>query len=75
MNHYHLDLVGGLSGDMFIGAVLDCVPELADELSDVVTAAGFKDLGILELESIESVVPTYLWRFRSYGEFHKEGEA
>ncbi|MEL6663995.1 MAG: complex I NDUFA9 subunit family protein [Pseudomonadota bacterium] len=29
------------------------------------------DLGVTEIESIESIVPTYLWRFRAYGEFHQ----
>jgi len=29
------------------------------------------DLGVTEIESIESIVPTYLWRFRTYGEFHQ----
>lgn len=28
------------------------------------------DLGVDELETVESIVPTYLWRFRPYGEFH-----
>lgn len=32
-------------------------------------AQTFADLGIAELESVESVVPTYLWRFRPYGQF------
>ncbi len=27
------------------------------------------DLGVAPLESIESIVPTYLWRFRPYGQF------
>lgn len=28
------------------------------------------DLGVTELESIEAIVPTYLWRFRQNGQFH-----
>ena len=27
------------------------------------------DLGITDLESIEAIAPTYLWRFRPHGEF------
>jgi NADH dehydrogenase len=38
-------------------------------------ALTLKDLGITAQESIESIVPTYLWRFRPYGEFHKASEA
>lgn len=33
------------------------------------------DLGVTEQEAVEAVVPTYLWRFRPYGEFHQEREA
>ncbi|MEO1965251.1 NAD-dependent epimerase/dehydratase family protein, partial [Hyphomonas sp.] len=33
------------------------------------------DLGVTTLESVEAIVPTYLWRFRDYGEFHKASEA
>ncbi len=33
------------------------------------------DLGVTQLESPEAIVPTYLWRFRDYGEFHKASEA
>ena len=33
------------------------------------------DLGVTTLESAEAIVPTYLWRFRDYGEFHKASEA
>ncbi len=29
------------------------------------------DLGITAPESIEATVPSYLWRFRTYGEFHQ----
>lgn len=46
--HIHLDLVGGLSGDMFISVLLDCFPEQASSLSEVMTAAGFADLVRLE---------------------------
>ena len=38
-------------------------------------ALTLKDLGIVELESVEAIVPSYLWRFRPYGEFHKPSEA
>lgn len=44
--------------------------------SDNVVAEGaltLSDLGVTELESVESIVPTYLWRFRPYGEFHETG--
>ena len=33
------------------------------------------DLGVSGLESVEAITPTYLWRFRPYGEFHKASEA
>ncbi|MCA8901238.1 MAG: complex I NDUFA9 subunit family protein [Hyphomonas sp.] len=33
------------------------------------------DLGLTSLESIEAIVPTYLWRFRPYGEFATTSEA
>lgn len=33
-------------------------------------AAGtIQDLGVTQLESVEAIVPTYLWRFRPYGQF------
>lgn len=48
--HIHLDLVGGLSGDMFIGAILDCFPDLAESLSQRLVDAGFRDLVALTIE-------------------------
>lgn len=33
------------------------------------TAGAIQDLGVTSLESIEAIVPTYLWRFRPYGQF------
>ncbi|MEE9379803.1 MAG: complex I NDUFA9 subunit family protein [Hyphomonadaceae bacterium] len=36
---------------------------------------GMSDLGLTELESVESIVPSYLWRFRPYGEFQQRREA
>ena len=38
-------------------------------------ALTLSDLGITSLESVEAIVPTYLWRYRPYGEFHQKGEA
>lgn len=38
-------------------------------------ALTLRDLGVTELESVEAIVPRYLWRFRTYGEFHKASEA
>lgn len=32
-------------------------------------AGTIQDLGVTQLESIEAIVPTYLWRFRPYGQF------
>ena len=33
------------------------------------------DLGVEQLESVEAIVPSYLWRFRPYGQFHQKREA
>ena len=34
-NHIHLDLVGGLSGDMFISSMLDAFPQFKKGLGQV----------------------------------------
>ena len=58
------------------------VPITADQVEqlkkdNVVTegALGLADLGVTELESVEVIVPTYLWRFRAYGEFYQSQES
>jgi NADH dehydrogenase len=33
------------------------------------TAGTIQDLGVTQLESVEAIAPTYLWRFRPYGQF------
>ncbi|MFO1433970.1 MAG: nickel pincer cofactor biosynthesis protein LarC [Candidatus Competibacteraceae bacterium] len=38
--HVHLDPVGGVAGDMFVAALLDAWPELAEALPGVLAAAG-----------------------------------
>ena len=38
-------------------------------------ALTLKDLDVTSLESIEAIVPSYLWPYRAYGEFHQKGEA
>jgi len=50
VNHIHLDLVGGLSGDMFISSMLDAFPQFKKGLGQVIVAAGFPDL--VELETL-----------------------
>lgn len=42
--HIHLDLVGGISGDMFAGALLDCFPENFAALESQIELAGFARL-------------------------------
>lgn len=34
-------------------------------------ALTLSDLGVTDIESVEAIVPSYLWRFRPYGEFHE----
>ncbi len=50
-NHIHLDLVGGLSGDMFISSMLDAFPQFKKDLGQVIVDAGFPDL--VELETVD----------------------
>jgi len=38
--HIRLDILGGIAGDMFIAAVLDAWPELADDALETIRAAG-----------------------------------
>ncbi|MBT5700015.1 MAG: DUF111 family protein, partial [Gammaproteobacteria bacterium] len=51
VNHIHLDLVGGLSGDMFISSMLDAFPQFKQGLGQVINDAGFPDL--VELETLD----------------------
>lgn len=46
--HLHLDLLGGMAGDMFIGAVLDAFPGLAEGLNEALAQAGFPGLVALD---------------------------
>lgn len=38
-------------------------------VGDDPTALTIQDLGVTQLESVEAIAPTYLWRFRPYGQF------
>lgn len=48
--HVHLDPVGGVAGDMFVAALLDAFPELADGLRDALAAAGLDAVATLSCE-------------------------
>ena len=41
--HIHLDPVGGIAGDMFIAAILDCFPDLAEIVASVPTVLGIEN--------------------------------
>lgn len=46
--------------------------------SDNVVSEGaltLADIGVTEIESIEAIVPSYLYRFRPYGQYHQKSEA
>jgi NADH dehydrogenase len=63
---------GFLGGPPLTGAQVEMLKQDNVVSSGALTLA---DLGITELESVEAIVPHYLWRFRTYGEFHKPSEA
>jgi len=46
--HLHLDPVGGVAGDMFVAALLDAWPELADGVIAAVRAAGLGEEVMIE---------------------------
>lgn len=52
----------------------DQVDMLMDDNIVSESAKTVADLGVTELESIEAIVPTYLWRFRPYGQYHQKSE-
>ncbi len=54
--HVHLDAVGGIAGDMFAAALLDCFPHLAEDLSGLPALAGFPALVSLHLEAFNDGV-------------------
>jgi len=69
-----LGMMGEISGALpFVDPFLtrDQVTNLKVDNVVAADAKGFNDLGI-DLETIESVVPAYLERFRRYGQFHEK---
>lgn len=56
--HFHFDVVGGISGDMFIGAFLQIDPTLFEQLPIQLEKAGFKNLVELSFESFNDGVLT-----------------
>lgn len=62
---------GLLGGPPITGNQVDMLRDDNVVSGDTLTLS---DLGITELESVEAIVPTYLWRFRPYGQYHQEAE-
>ncbi len=69
--HIHLDLLGGISGDMFIGAMLDCFPERIKQLTSLMKAADFSDLVELQCKETNDGVLTGT-RFKVVAGTHAE---
>ncbi len=70
--HLHLDLIGGLSGDMFISVMLDCFPGQRARLDEVMVEAGFADLVRLETLPADDGTLTGT-RFRVHADHDAEG--
>ena len=75
-------MIGMTTGALFKLWPFHEPPITADQVEllrydNVVGASGedgvgtIQDLGVTQLESIESIVPGYLWRFRPQGQFHQ----
>ncbi|MFT7688398.1 MAG: hypothetical protein ACI9FB_003761 [Candidatus Azotimanducaceae bacterium] len=54
--HLHFDLVGGISGDMFIAAMLDVFPHLIKDIEKQIELAGFPKLVGLETKDFSDGV-------------------
>lgn len=61
--------------------ILGAPPITGDQVemlkSDNVVSDGaltLADLGVTELETVEAIVPSYLYRFRPYGQYHQKSE-
>jgi NADH dehydrogenase len=52
----------------------DQVEMLKDDNIVDEAALTISDLGIQDLESIEAIVPSYLYRYRPYGQYHQRSE-
>lgn len=66
----------------FSSGILGAPPITGDQVellkSDNVVTDGaltIEDLGVTTLESIEAMVPSYLYRFRPYGQYHQKSES
>ena len=66
----------------FSSGILGAPPITGDQVellkSDNVVSDGaltIADLGVTTLESVEAMVPSYLYRFRPYGQYHQKSES
>lgn len=56
--HIHLDLVGGIAGDMFVAAMLDCFTEHIADMDHLMFKSGFRDVVTLDMEPANDGVLT-----------------
>jgi len=56
--HIHLDTIGGISGNMFVGALLDAFPDWGNTLPQQLILAGFEDLVTLHHQPFNDGVLT-----------------
>ena len=51
ISRIHLDLLGGISGDMFLSALFDVWPELINEFTKDISSSEFRDKFIISIDS------------------------
>ncbi len=61
IGHVHLDLLGGLSGDMFVAACLEAMPEMAPAVDGVVASIGADTISVESGHRLAGAIRARTW--------------